>query len=416
MGKVNGQQGVLGSLPGRRIFSALTILDQNKLTGQILAGYVGTLGLGPLMLLPVLVYAYDVPLGFGADIAGYIASAGVLGLAIASILVSVRTRHWDMGYVSVIGMLIMLIFTLFSIFFQGLVVLYIYSFMAGFGGGLAQAAVAAALARTVRFERAFAIFSALQFFYPGIGTFFFLRLLDQESGWFHGFIGMQWLQVIATVSALLCAPVMSAFKNKPNADPKEATSEGGNLEIKALLTAGAILSNIGMCIYGASNGAIFAYSEGIGNSAGLDPSEIGDILGYANFVAGFAALGVAAVGNRFGHYRPLIIGIFFQLFSAFVLYYYVSGIGYMAGMFIFSIAWAVVFPYFLSIQSQLDETGSVVTFGQFANLFGATVGPAVAAFWVGSESNYVAAIWVAVVFTILCILPMLAIKIFRTDT
>lgn len=387
-------------------------LDQDGLTAQVLASYVGSIALSPLMLLPVLVYAYDVYLGFGPDMAGWISSSAIIGLSLATVLVALRASHWSMGKVSIYGMIIMLAFTMLTLVSHQLVSIYIFSFVAGFGGGLTQAAVAAALARTKRYERAFAIFTSFQFFYPGIGAYFFPRLLQApETSVLHGFNGMQWGQSILILTGLLLAPVVGIFiYRRENRTTNGDEVSGQNIELKALLSLPAILSNIGICIYGGSNGAIFAYSEGIGRIAGLDIYHIGDIVAYANFAAGAAAIGVAWIENRFGHYLPLITGILIQLLSAIILYAFASEAGYIIGMFVFTISWALVFPFFLSIQSQLDRSGSVVTFGQFTNLIGTAAGPSIAAFWVGSNGHFVAAIWVAAVMTVLSMLPMIAIK------
>lgn len=400
-----------GAHPLKRFFSKVN-LDQDGLTAQVLASYVGSIALSPLMLLPVLVYAYDVYLGFGPDMAGWISSSAIIGLSLATVLVALRASHWNMGQVSVYGMLIMLIFTMLTLISHQLVAIFVFGFVAGFGGGLAQAAVAAALARTKRYERAFAIFTSFQFFYPGIGAYFLPRLLQRsETSFLHGFNGMQWGQSTLILTGLLLAPIVGIFvyrRENGTTNSKDAGEQ--NLELKALLSLPAILSNIGICIYGGSNGAIFAYSEGIGRIAGLDIYHIGDIVAYANFVAGIAAIGVAWIENRFGHYLPLITGILIQLLSALILYAFSSEAGYIIGMFVFTISWAVVFPFFLSIQSQLDRSGSVVTFGQFTNLIGTAAGPSIAAFWVGSNGHFVAAIWVAAVMTVLSMLPMIAIK------
>lgn len=410
-GKMMPQEPVISYSTKR--FSSFRKLNQDGLTAQVLASYVGSIALSPLMLLPILVYAYDVHLGFGPDMAGWISSSAIIGLSIATVLVALRASHWNMGRISVYGMIIMLIFTMFTLISHQIIAIFISSFIAGFGGGLTQAAVAAALGRTKRYERSFAIFTSFQFFYPGIGAYIFPRLLQRPvTSLLHGFNGMQWGQSILILSGLLLAPIVGAFIYLPeNGMSVDHSAEAKNLELKALTSLPAILSNIGICIYGGSNGAIFAYSEGIGRIADLDINRIGDIIAYANFAAGTAALGVAWIENRFGHYPPLITGILIQLISAIILYVFASEAGYITGMFVFTISWALVFPFFLSIQSQLDRSGSVVTFGQFANLVGTAAGPSIAAYWVGSKGHFVSAIWVAAVMTILSMLPMIAIRV-----
>ena len=85
-----------------------------------------------------------------------------------------------------------------------------------------------------------------------------------------------------------------------------------------------------------------------------------------------------------------------------------SPVGYTLGIGLYSIAWAFSWPYFLSIQADIDSTGTVVVAGQFSNLVGNSFGPAMAAFLVGG-GEYVPAIWMACGLFIVSLLPMLAI-------
>ena len=74
---------------------------------------------------------------------------------------------------------------------------------------------------------------------------------------------------------------------------------------------------------------------------------------------------------------------------------------------LYNIAWAFTWPYFLSIQADIDHTGTVVVAGQFSNLVGNAIGPAMAAFCVGG-GEYVPAVWLACALFVASLLPMLA--------
>ncbi|MTH76961.1 MFS transporter [Paracoccus aestuariivivens] len=384
----------------------LGALNPESWVAQTLAGFVGSIALSPLMLLPVLVYAYDVHLGFGPDTAGRISSAALIGLALATVVVSFRTKHWSMARVSVIGMIIMLVFTALTLVMHDSRSFFVLTLLAGFGGGLTQAAVAAALSRTTHSERAFAIFTCFQFVYPGLGAYFFPRLMDSSD---MGFNLMQVGQLVLIAAALLLAPVVGAFRLRDDLCAADGEGAKDKTEWALLLRGPAILSIIGIMIYGASNGAIWAYSEGIGRMSGLDVLTIGDIIAYANIIAGIAALGVAWLGNRLGHFVPLIGGILGQLLSMYVFMAFPNEAGYIAGTVIFTVSWAIVFPYFLSIQSDLDHSGTVVAFGQFTNLVGTAFGPSLAAAYVGQHGDFAGAIWISAVMTVMALVPMVMI-------
>ncbi|MBU3030459.1 MFS transporter [Paracoccus marinaquae] len=384
----------------------LSRFDADGWTAQILAGFVGSIALSPLMLLPVLVYAYDVHLGFGPDTAGWVASAALIGLAAATVLVSFRTKHWSLARVSVFGMAMMLVFTALTLFLHDSTSMFTLTLLAGFGGGLTQAAIAAALSRTRQAERAFAIFTCFQFVYPGLGAYFFPRLMDSSA---QGFNAMQYGQLLLIAAAMLIASVAGAFRLRSDLKDLDPASGSEQMEWALILRAPAALSIVGIMIYGASNGSVWAYSEGIGRLAGLDILAIGDIIAYANVIAGICALGVIWLGNRVGHFIPLIGGIFGQLLSVYIMLAFQTPAGYIWGTMIFTISWAIVFPYFLSIQSDLDHSGTVVAFGQFTNLVGTAVGPALAAVFVGEEGDFTGAIWIAIAMTVLALIPMILI-------
>ncbi|AQS40765.1 MAG: Major facilitator family transporter [Candidatus Tokpelaia hoelldobleri] len=384
-------------------------LDPDSWTAQILGGFIGVAALSPLMLQPVLVYAYDVTLGYGPDIAGYISSAGLAGLALASLPVALRARQWCMGRVAVLGMAVMLVFTALILWFRQPSALFFLTFMAGIGGGLAQAAVAAAFARCRYFVRAFAIFTCLQFIYPGVSALFLLRLLNYDDwGVWGGFSGIQFAQLALILPALIVAPVLAAYKLPDNSRLPLADSE---IAVKHFLSVPAVLSLLGMFIYGASNGAVFAYSEGIGRLAGLEPDMIGDVLVYVNVAAGIVVLGVIRFGDRINPYFPLIGGILAQLFALVIFFIAPTYAGYLLGMLVFIVAWAVVFQYFLSSQSELDKSGVVVVCGQFTNLIGAVLGPAIAAFFIGAEAAFVRALSVSAILTFLALIPMVIVPV-----
>lgn len=91
-----------------------------------------------------------------------------------------------------------------------------------------------------------------------------------------------------------------------------------------------------------------------------------------------------------------------------ILVKYPTPLGYTIAFTAFSIAWAFTWPYFLSIQADIDKSGTVVVTGQFMNLLGNSIGPALAAFLVAG-GRYTSAIWMACGLFILSLLVTLAI-------
>ncbi|AQS40766.1 MAG: Major facilitator family transporter [Candidatus Tokpelaia hoelldobleri] len=398
-----------GRVWGRLPFAGyLQHLDPDGWSAQILAGFVGSVALTPLRLLPVLVYTYSVVLEYGAGIAGWISSGALAGLAGATVLVSLYAKRWCMGRVSVAGMVIMLVFTALTLVFQQPLSLFLLTLLAGFGGGLTQAAVAAALSRTCHAERAFAIFTFFQFVYTSLGALLLPRLI-MWSGF--GFDAVQLGLVAMIISAFILAPVVTGFKLADTLPGYSGMTTGIFGVIRQIVYLPALLSVTGIMVYGISNGAVFAYLEAIGHQAGLNAYDSNDIIAYANLIAGVAALAVIWVGDRIGHYIPLVFGILGQLASILIFYIWPVANIYVAGVIVFNIACAITWAYFLSSQAGLDNSGTVVAFGQFTNLAGTTLGPAIAAFFIGARGELRQVLWVSAILTILALIPMVIVPV-----
>jgi len=80
-------------------------------------------------------------------------------------------------------------------------------------------------------------------------------------------------------------------------------------------------------------------------------------------------------------------------------------------MLVFIVAWAVIFQYFLSSQSEPDKSGAVIVCGQFTNLIGAVLGPAIAAFFIGVEAAFVRVLSVSAILILLALIPMVIVPV-----
>lgn len=381
--------------------SPLTKLDPNGIPSLCLISIVGTIGLSSLMILPILVGAYVDYLGFAEDTAGWISAANLAGVAVMTLVVSLKTKHWPLAKIAGYGMAVMILFDILTLYFQSLHAFTVIRFLSGMGGGAAQAAVAAAIARLVHSDKGYGVYIGFQFLLPAIGLFGFPALLPEI-----GFNGMMKILIVLEVLSLLMIPVFVNYKLPAPREDAEADSDV--FEIALILQKPAMLSIIGLCVYGAANAAIWAYADRMGIKAGLTSESTGNVLSAVTAIAVLGAFLVIWLQDKFGHIRPLTAGIACQIVAMLILIGVDSPVGYSVGIGLYSVAWAFSWPYFLSIQADLDHTGTVVVAGQFSNLVGNSLGPAMAAFLVGG-GDYVPAIWMACGLFVVSLLPMLEI-------
>ncbi|MEM7462985.1 MAG: MFS transporter [Pseudomonadota bacterium] len=371
-----------------------------------LVSFLGVIALTPFMILPVLVFAYDKLLGFGPDNAGRVSSAALAGIAITTIFVALNAKHWPLAKVSRLGMTMVLIFKLIALWVHSLWLFALLVFLAGLGSGFVQASVAAALARTENPERAFGIYIGWQFALTAIGFLWFPDLINGQgfTSFLSGYNAMAFVILILSALAWIITPVLSSYR-------LPASEDGKKLEISLICQRPALLSTIGIMFFGAAIAALFAYAEGIVNAAGLDVIHTGEVLAYATAASVFGSLVVIWLQDKIGHYIPVTFGIIIQLICIYVLLNNASSIVYAVAFSGFSIALAFTWPYFLSIQADIDNTGTVTAFGQFANMAGTALGPLTAASFVGAGGDYVRALGVACLFLVFAFFAIVLVKI-----
>jgi len=229
-------------------------LDPDSNLSLCVISFVGTIGLSALMILPIMVGAYVDYLGFGEDTAGWISAANLSGIAVMTLIVSLKTKHWPLVKVAGYGLAALILFDILTLYFQSLHAFTVIRFLSGMGGGAVQAAVAAAIARLAHSDKGFGIYIGFQFLLPAIGLFGFPALLPDI-----GFNGMLQILIVLEVISLLMVPALMNYQLPAYREDAEADSSV--FEVGLILQKPALLSIIGLCVYGAANAAIWAYAD-----------------------------------------------------------------------------------------------------------------------------------------------------------
>lgn len=376
----------------------LSRLSIDSLVGLCLLGILGVVGLSGLMLLPVLVGGYVDYLGLSEAEAGWVSGINLAGIAVMTLVFSLNALRWSLYRVVIGGLIVMIAFDLLSIFSISLLDLMAYRFGSGLGGGAIQAAVAAAIARTTNSERGFGIYIGLQFILPAI-AFYLLPVFLLE----HGIAGLMSVLITLEIVFLYFALIVKNYQ----LEKIPQTSAAIKSEWRLIRSKPALLSILALCFYGIANAGFYAYVERFGLSSGFSAQEVGSILSVVNIVSVLGAILVFYMGPRFGYLRPLTVGIGLQVLSMQILLLPNSW-SYIAGVFLWSIAWAFSWPYFLSMQANFDRSGTVVAAGQFSNLVGNSLGPVMFSFSL-TAGNYHPLIVVTAVFFVVSLLPMFSV-------
>jgi MFS family permease len=341
-----------------------------NLRRTLLMAILGSVSLMPLLVLPIVVGGFVDFLTFTESEAGYLASAGFLGSAVAAIVISLRIHHLDLRRLAWMGITVLILCDAMSIFAAELDtwVFVAVRFLSGAGGATAYAAVMGAYAGWKQPERAYGLFMSMQFLFSALGLFGLPWVLDQR--------GVEGVFMLFTALDVLALAFVAQVPGRRERVPE---SGGSGLEWRVIVTPVALFCLLGIGLFEAANMASFTYSERIGLQFSLDSAEIGTILGAATVLGIPAAFGVFLLGARFGRYIPIMLTGLTQSIALVLLLTGSSPSTYVISMCLMSLGWAFALPYFQAIEARIDPRGSVVVAGGFATSLGDFLGPATAA-------------------------------------
>ena len=341
---------------------------------------LGSVAIVPLLVLPVMVGSFVDYLGMTESIAGWAASASFLGGALAAFVLSLRIHQLDLRRLAWAGLLVMLVCDAACIAAASLPTWTFFAlrFFSGVGAAGAYASVIAAFARTREPDRAYGLFMAIQFAGSAVGLYGLPFLLP------HTGIGGLYITFVITELVAL-----SFVGSLPDRNERQAQAVPDMIEWRILLRRTSLVCLLGICFYEAANMSHFTYAERIGLSTGLGNEQVGAVLGIATILGIPAALMVVWLGERWGHFVPVLIGASCQFLALLLLVLIPSPAVYILAMCMLASAWAFSLPYFQAIEAELDPGGSVVVAGGFATSLGGFIGPATAAILVlpGAYNN-----------------------------
>ena len=354
--------------------------------------FMATVSLWPLMIMPIVVGSYVDHLGYSDEQAGWLSSINLAGIALITLLVSFCLKWFSLRRLASCGLLLLIVADIASVFIHHATAFACLRFIAGLGGGATAAAAAAAIARSDTPEKGYSIYIAFQFLLPAIAIYLLAQYASSLA-----YEGMMFWLIACEILALFA---LSAFE-------QQQTETQEQTQLQRLFCKPALLSLIGLGAYGAATAAVWAYSERLGIFINLSNHQIGSILSLVTIFSISGAIAVTYLGQWFGYFKPLIAGIALQIAGLAVLYDASSITAYSIGLALFTFAWAYNWPLFLSIQAELDKTGTVVVAGQFFNLVGNAAGPAIAASLL-TGSHYQPVMTSAIGLSLFSLLVMLA--------
>lgn len=336
--------------------------ERERLIAAILIGVIGP---EVFIVQPGFVQGLVKNLGFDSDGAGYVASIEVWGIAGTTVLMTFFAHRFNWRRIVVVSLLVMAIANALCIGVQDHALFMALRFLAGIGAGSLISLSFTTVGMTSNPDRNFGALITCVLLYGAV----VLYLMPMA----YAYTGMTAMLAFFAIFPLVALPFVKALPRNGHAD---APVEPDAVNVAAGLKASAVVA---MFCYFTSQGAVWAYLFLIGTSGGLGEQQVATSLMLSQVTGVAGALIAAFVGNRFGRWRPLTIGILGGAACLLFLRGEMSYAWYAFWVCLYNLFWNMTHPFLLGSMASFDRGGRVVAYAVAAQMLGLAIGPALAA-------------------------------------
>ncbi|MEM8985330.1 MAG: MFS transporter [Pseudomonadota bacterium] len=341
-----------------------------QLFSVVLSGVIATLTLGAL---PVFVARLSETLALSLQQSGVLAAADLGGCTIGCVIALFIQRKMNWRRILVSAIAISASGSALSLFSTEFLSLIISRGVAGVGNGLIVALVFSALYASTNPDRNFGFYTFGQLITQALSISSFTYLVQIFD------IGVIFI-VLTCLSISLLA--LTPFFPVSRKDVENGTSieEHTAISIGAApgaspLSAGAVISLIGLSIYFLGFAAIWAFLDPIGQNAELSVTEVGKTLGMASLIGILGPLAVMMTQPFFHRMVLLVIGTLLHTVSLIFLVQAGAVWGFMIGASLFIFSLNFVFPFQMGALSGFDKDGSIAVVSLILQLGCLSLGP-----------------------------------------
>ena len=336
-------------------------------------GYVDFLG------MPILVGTLVDQAGYTVEQVGYLASADLGGLFVASVVASFAVAHYNRRHTVALGLVLAIVANLMSCLPHAISTLMVVRFLAGAGGGAVYAVVVAIVAGSTQTARNFTY------------LIFCIAVVNALMLYSFPYIALQWGPngLFLTLAGIVACGLGLVHLLPPFFDADAVANDAQSAAQPIVLPA--VLAWIGLsAVFGFyfMVGAYWSYLERIGVHLGFTTAFVGEFLAYCTILS-LTGCGVAYwLSQRAGLSRPLIwsLGIVAVTMALFgtnvspVMYFISTGV-----VFLF---WNFIDIYQLGTLAKLDHTGRYCALTPAAQGLAMTIAPSAAGLLLGKGFGY----------------------------
>ncbi|MDA5194436.1 MFS transporter [Govanella unica] len=331
--------------------------------------FVGIIGAESFLVQPGLVGGLVDHRGLTPGEAGFVASADMFGMAVASFVISLiitriswRTLLWPSAMAIMLG-------NALCFYLTDPTALFAVRLIAGAGYGGFVSLSFATMGRSATPEKTFGVYITLCLVYGALG----LYLMPAMLAW-NGIEAVLWFFILFPLVAL---PFLRFFPHGGEAEGASAAHKG--YRVGAMIWGAALAA---IFAYFLAQGAVWAYLDRIGVAGGLRVADVGSALALCSIAGIFGATAATVQKGRFGRLWPLLCGISLSVGSLAFLVGRQDYLPYVLACSVFNFAWNYIHPFLLSIMADLDDTGRFMIWTAGLQTLGLAVGPMIAALFI----------------------------------
>ncbi|MDO0944668.1 MFS transporter [Chromohalobacter israelensis] len=341
---------------------------------------ISFVGNAVVMGMPLMVGAWADFLHFDEQQVGWLASADLGGMFLASVATAALVSRLNRRHLALFGILVAIAGNYLSTHYHDYEALLAMRVLAGFGGGICYSTGIACLAITTRTGRNFSI---MMFGLVAINAIELYTIPHLTGAW-----GIDGIFLAFCVAFALCLAVLPALYPYTPAGAEKAVGEreaDTAPRLPRLLPWCCLLAV--SCFY-ITIGSFWAFIERAGVDAGLADAFIANVLTLGNVFTLAGCVAAVWLSRRAGQSRVLMAALVGMAGILTLLAVEISATTFVIGTFGFCIAWLFTDIFQLGTLSHIDASGRYAALVPAAQGLAQTAAPAIAGFLLARELGY----------------------------
>ena len=295
-----------------------------------------------------------------------------MGMTLGTIAMMYLVSRSNWRVIFTISLLLLIFGNILTIFINNFYAFCCIRFITGIGGGFIVSLSYTVFGLTAKSDRNFAL-----------GIFFVLlysAVVYPLLPFIFNSAGMTGLLIFFACFAVVGLPFVRIM---PTSGEEHLDIDKNAVEIDWVNKGLALTA---MLIFFVANFAIWTYLFRMGIVAGVSEQSVANSLSISQFLGMAGAFTCAIVGARFGRSPLLILGILGCAVPVMFLLGSVGALIYAVIVCAYQYFWNMTHPYLLAAMASFDPTGKMVVYATAMQFIGVSLGPAVGAMLVRSDS------------------------------